>query len=131
MFGGIRTSISDAVQNIKDHLPWSPAKRGPLSGRGSPIIGGANITRQLAEGLRQTRPVEDAMGELAELTTRMPAARVPMSAEVARYASAEAGRGDSSRGVSITVHNQYPREEPTSTTVNRSLQYAGALGIWG
>jgi TP901 family phage tail tape measure protein len=131
MFGNIRSTMGDAVQNIKDYLPWSPAKRGPLAGRGSPIIGGANIARQLAEGLRRTGPVEDAMGDLAELATRMPVARVPMSPEVARYASAEAGRGDSSRGVNITVNNQYPRDEPSSTTVNRSLQYAGALGIWG
>lgn len=29
--------------------------------------------------------------------------------------------------IAITVNNTYPQAEPTSTTVNRSLQYAATL----
>ncbi|GGU85642.1 hypothetical protein GCM10010178_89750 [Lentzea flava] len=32
-------------------------------------------------------------------------------------------------GPVVHVTNHYPQAEPTSTTVNRSLQYAGALGV--
>lgn len=40
---------------------------------------------------------------------------------------AMAGTGDV--GPVVHVTNYYPQAEPTSTTVNRSLQYAGALGL--
>lgn len=38
-------------QDIVDHLPHSPAKKGPLSGSGSPDVSGRNITRMLAAGM--------------------------------------------------------------------------------
>ncbi|GAA3144988.1 hypothetical protein GCM10010466_40090 [Planomonospora alba] len=37
--------------------------------------------------------------------------------------------GARTAGASIHVVNHYPQAEPTSTTVNRGLQYAGALGV--
>ncbi|GGK90165.1 hypothetical protein Ppa06_58290 [Planomonospora parontospora subsp. parontospora] len=37
--------------------------------------------------------------------------------------------GARTAGTSIHVVNHYPQAEPTSTTVNRGLQYAGALGV--
>lgn len=49
--GGVRNAIGDVTQTIKNHLPWSPAKEGPLSGNGSPEIGGRNIGKQIAAGL--------------------------------------------------------------------------------
>lgn len=51
MIGGVGNAMSDVTQTIKDHLPWSPAKKGPLSGSGAPEIGGRNIGRLIARGL--------------------------------------------------------------------------------
>lgn len=51
MVGAAGSAISDVVGAIKDHLPWSPAKKGPLSGRGAPEIGGRNIVKLLARGM--------------------------------------------------------------------------------
>ena len=63
MIGGIGNAIGDVVTEIKDHLPWSPAKKGPLSGSGSPEIGGRNIGRQVASGLFSSVPWVAAAAE--------------------------------------------------------------------
>lgn len=55
--GALKEKIKEAVQNIRDHLPFSPAKTGPLSGAGSPDIAGAKIAAMIAEGLRTGLPL--------------------------------------------------------------------------
>jgi phage-related protein len=44
-------AISSVASAITSHLPFSPAKQGPLSGRGDPYYSGIAIGRQLARGL--------------------------------------------------------------------------------
>jgi TP901 family phage tail tape measure protein len=51
MVGNVKDAIGSVTSTIKNHLPWSPAKEGPLSGGGAPEIGGANITKLLAKGI--------------------------------------------------------------------------------
>lgn len=48
-----------------------------------------------------------------------------VAAQRASTAAASAGAGPSTV---VTVNNQYPREEPTSVTVNRALAFAATLG---
>jgi TP901 family phage tail tape measure protein len=50
----IGTMVSIAG-DIADHFPHSPAKRGPLSGAGSPDVAGRNISRMLATGMLAAR----------------------------------------------------------------------------
>lgn len=65
MVGAVGSAISDVVSTVKDHLPWSPAKKGPLSGSGAPEIGGRNIVKLMAQGIAQAQPqVEAAMMHL-------------------------------------------------------------------
>lgn len=65
MLGGVGSAISDVVSEVKDHLPWSPAKKGPLSGAGAPEIGGRNIVKLMAQGIRQAQPqIEAAMAHV-------------------------------------------------------------------
>jgi hypothetical protein len=60
----VGTMISIAG-DIADHLPHSPAKKGPLSGSGSPDVAGQNIARMLTAGLASGRPgVQAAMAHL-------------------------------------------------------------------
>ena len=54
---GITNVMGDVTQTIKDHLPWSPAKRGPLSGSGALEIAGGNISKMLATGIRSSTGV--------------------------------------------------------------------------
>jgi len=51
MFDALGNKISDAANWIKSHLPFSPAKRGPLSGRGNPYYSGQSIVKLIAAGI--------------------------------------------------------------------------------
>lgn len=68
--GQLRDKISSAVQTIRDHLPFSPAKTGPLSGSGSPQIAGAVIAEMIAAGLDAGTPlISQAAGRAASAST--------------------------------------------------------------
>lgn len=54
--GALRQKIANAAQTIRDALPFSPAKEGPLSGRGDPTIAGGVIVQMIAEGIRDDLP---------------------------------------------------------------------------
>lgn len=43
-------------QRVKDQLPSSPAKTGPLSGKGDPLFGGQEIGQRLAAGIEMEGP---------------------------------------------------------------------------
>lgn len=65
MVGAVGGAISDVVSEVKNHLPWSPAKKGPLSGSGAPEIGGRNIVKLMAQGIAQATPqIEAAMAHV-------------------------------------------------------------------
>jgi phage-related protein len=55
--GALKEKIASAVQAIRDHLPFSPAKTGPLSGQGSPQIAGSVIAEMIAAGLQAGTPL--------------------------------------------------------------------------
>lgn len=66
MLGGVKNAIGDVAGSIRNHLPFSPAKEGPLSGSGSPEIGGRKIGQMLAAGLASTvRDVKAASHQVA------------------------------------------------------------------
>jgi phage-related protein len=68
--GQLRDKISSTVQTIRDHLPFSPAKTGPLSGNGSPQIAGAVIAEMIAAGLDAGTPlITQAAGRAAGAAT--------------------------------------------------------------
>ncbi|MDI5965714.1 phage tail tape measure protein [Streptantibioticus silvisoli] len=62
--GSVTGAISSVTKEIKDHLPWSPAKKGPLSGSGSPQIGGRNIGMQIVAGLHSS--IEGSTGTMTQ-----------------------------------------------------------------
>jgi len=54
--GALRAKISDAARAIRDALPFSPAKYGPLSGSGAPNIAGATIVDMVSSGMKTQIP---------------------------------------------------------------------------
>ncbi len=54
--GALRSRISDAAATIRNALPFSPAKEGPLSGRGDPTIAGGVIVEMITQGIRGDLP---------------------------------------------------------------------------
>jgi phage-related protein len=66
--GPLRSALSWAASEVRQYWPFSPAKKGPLSGSGSMDIAGRNITRMLASGIRSGAPdVTGAMNHVAGL----------------------------------------------------------------
>jgi hypothetical protein len=49
--GALKDKVSGVVGGIRNMLPFSPAKEGPLSGSGSPDIAGAKIVQMIADGM--------------------------------------------------------------------------------
>ena len=49
--GDVTGAIGSVISEITAHLPFSPAKKGPLSGRGDPVLAGRRITQYLATGM--------------------------------------------------------------------------------
>lgn len=64
---------ADAMaQAVRDRTPSSPAKAGPLSGQGDPLITGGKIVKRLIEGIQAERPKLEALADklMAEFKDR-------------------------------------------------------------
>lgn len=77
-FGALARKASEMASKIRNYLPFSPAKEGPLSGSGSPEIAGAKIGSMLAAGISSSRgDVAAAMNNLSGLAAPAFTARRP------------------------------------------------------
>jgi hypothetical protein len=54
--GDVTGAIGSIASEITSHLPFSPAKKGPLSGPGSPDVAGRRIATMLAQGMASGIP---------------------------------------------------------------------------
>jgi hypothetical protein len=109
MVSGVGSAISSVVGEIKNHLPWSPAKKGPLSGSGAPEIGGRNIVKLMAQGIRDAQPqIEAAMAHVTATVKAKQAATGSASfgASVAAGVTGPLARGAATGGnIIIDVHD--------------------------
>lgn len=60
MLGSLGSTASSVASTIRAYLPFSPAKRGPLSGNGAPEVSGRRISENLAAGIVRARGVVGA-----------------------------------------------------------------------
>jgi Phage-related minor tail protein len=66
MIGDVGSAIGSIAGEITSHLPFSPAKKGPLSGSGDPRLAGLRIARYLGQGMTEGLPdVQAAAARLA------------------------------------------------------------------
>lgn len=93
------SAISSVMSGVKSYMPQSPADRGPFSGSGWGAVArsGEAIVDQFRSGL-------SGMDDVITSSVQVP--RVPMSAEVAGYAAAQAGGG-----VNVTINPKTPLDE--------------------
>lgn len=56
MLGGVGNAMSTIIGKIRNFLPFSPAKEGPLSGEGDPLKAGQRIGDRLAAGIEMAGP---------------------------------------------------------------------------
>lgn len=70
MIGSLRDTMSSVASSVRDFLPFSPAKVGPLSGSGDPTISGGKITSMIATGLEERIPaIRAAIGAVTQTTS--------------------------------------------------------------
>jgi hypothetical protein len=70
--GDIAKGIGSVVSKIKNFLPFSPAKEGPLSGAGDPYYSGVSIAKKIAAGLTAgAAAVKKAMTGIATTLTAL------------------------------------------------------------
>lgn len=75
MIQKVRDKISGVAQTIRNFLPFSPAKTGPLSGSGNPYFSGQAISGLLSEGMASGVPkVSMASSKMADAAREMLAA---------------------------------------------------------
>ncbi|GGM65228.1 hypothetical protein GCM10012275_39740 [Longimycelium tulufanense] len=135
MIGRVGDAMGSIASTIRSFLPSSPAKAGPLRAH-PPDQAGATIAQMVADGMRRRhQAIQRAAATIARAATvtvpdpllSTPNARHGAPPNTAR--SGPSGAAGAGAPVQVQVTNYYPQAEPTSTTVNRSLQYAGALGV--
>lgn len=82
--GSLGNVASKVAQTIKDFLPFSPAKTGPLSGKGSPYISGQKIGKMLAQGMASKMDLVSSVSGLIASASTM---RGPSLSGVSDYGS--------------------------------------------
>lgn len=95
MINGVKDTIGGIANTIRNHLPFSPAKEGPLSGSGSPELGGQKIVKMISQGLVSGVPMATAaMRQVTGvLSGQMTSAGARVSAGSLRTLAASAGGG--------------------------------------
>jgi len=72
MLGSLGDTMSGVASTVTDHLPFSPAKTGPLSGKGNPFYSGQSIINLLGAGIAKSKG--NLGGVLADVTGQIGAA---------------------------------------------------------
>lgn len=112
MFGRLASVASNMASKIRNVLPFSPAKEGPLSGRGSPELAGRKIGDMVAAGMtRGTGAVAAAAAGMAGAAAVHPGMGGAASARTATPAGVRAAgggvvielRGDDSRTTKLVM----------------------------
>jgi TP901 family phage tail tape measure protein len=115
--GALQSKISEAAGAIRDALPFSPAKVGPLSGHGDPTISGGKIANMLASGIDANIPaLREAASKMAGALMLQPA-RVaggallaePLVAAVGAAGGGGAAAVPAGDTINITVNSLDPK----------------------
>lgn len=108
--GSVISAVGDAVSGARDLLPFSPARRGPFSGRGYPLYSGQALMEALAQGITSRAGlVSTAMqAALAGTSLGAPAIAGPSatSATFSRAVSGALGTTTAAPNVSVYLGNE-------------------------
>ena len=125
---GIRQGVSGAIDAVKKGLkdirsffPFSPAKRGPFSGRGWVLYSGISIAEALGEGFHRAMP--DALGEVEDGMSALRKPVLDFNARLDTEGYMPEGRG----GVTQNFTFNQPVESPDE--VARSVRMAERYGF--
>lgn len=119
MIGSLQSRMSEIAGSVRDYLPFSPAKVGPLSGSGSPERSGSKIIGMIADGMSEMLPTlelvsSNAVGSIQAGLTANPIqalspAMVGPVLSPARAGGAAGGAGAVGNAYYLTVNSLDPR----------------------
>ncbi|TYK47151.1 phage tail tape measure protein [Actinomadura decatromicini] len=120
--GDVGGAMRNIAGKIRNYLPFSPAKEGPLSGRGSPQLSGEKIGIMLAAGITTSR------GRVASAATGL--ARTVTSAQATAFTKRRGGPRLTGERYGVTlaegITHSGPRIMSAVTGVTRILRSAQA-----
>lgn len=67
-----KDKINELTKMIKDHFPFSPAKIGPLSGKGNPYYAGQKISKMLSDGMASKMSLVNNASNLVASASGLP-----------------------------------------------------------
>lgn len=70
--GALASAASNLAGTIRDYLPFSPAKKGPLSGKGNPFFSGQAIAELVSDGMRSKVTLVASASELLAAQVAFP-----------------------------------------------------------
>lgn len=109
MFGALGNAASQAAGIFRNFLPFSPAKEGPLSGSGDPMIAGQKIVQRLATGIDMEAPILNDASANAVSNINMGAGTVQMNfygpTPTAAQAAAVGGAAGNSLADALAARN--------------------------
>ena len=95
MLGRLGSAASSVASTIRSYLPFSPAKRGPLSGAGAPNLAGSKIATMLSSGMLAELPsimaASDRLAGAINLPTSGKFGAIPAPRGVGAVAGSAAG----------------------------------------
>jgi TP901 family phage tail tape measure protein len=128
-FAALRDKAGEIAGAVRDFLPFSPAKTGPLSGSGSPDKAGRKIGDMLAHGIERSRSdvMQAAAGLASAASGSLPtSARFSASADANLDGTQRQGRDLSDRRTVITVNSNDPLATARALDREMAWQSLGA-----
>lgn len=132
------STVQSIVGQIRDFMPFSPAKRGPLSGRGYPLYSGHALIESFAQGIAQRAGL---LNDTLERTLAVPMANTGLTASLnttgnvatvggATAAAARTVNAVSAPNVTVYLGNELVRQYVT-TVVDHSNEQRDRLAAQG
>lgn len=141
MAGNVGNAVKGVLKKARDLLPFSPAKKGPFSGKGWTLYSGRAISNALAQGIRD-RASNVRQAALGLANAAVPPMRANTTPQGTLRPSSRANGpangptpaavlGPQANATAQTVQfiTYYPIAEPQSKTTNRALQRVAALSL--
>ncbi len=116
MIGSVGSAISGIAGEITSHLPFSPAKKGPLSGRGDPKLAGMRIATYLAQG------ITGGTGTVGGAASKMAAA---VSGAAVTGAALRPGTTTAAAGAPVEIRLMLGTGDPFMVWLKNQIRQAG------
>lgn len=125
-FQPLANTMSNMMNLVSSFLTHSPAKRGPLSGSGSPYLSGIAIGQMISDGMLASKTM--VASSASAMTGAIGPALSPSTyAPVGASSATQAGFGGMSKVNNVTVNVHTQEIDPRTTAAELGWELAGRL----